>query len=140
MTNILIATAAIVIATPYALDLYGNLTGTTPLRSAATSIPGKLEPYTHRPLPLTSSSYYPDPQTASAHKWLQIGLPASLVGSGGSDQEKLHKLLRIRSVYIKEPSLVIERAYTPLYDTLPAPTLPHSRAQHQSKSRCWIWW
>lgn len=119
MTNILIATAAIVIATPYALDLYGNVTGTTPLRSAATSIPGKLEPYTHRPLPLASSSYYPDPKTASAHKWLQIGLPASLVGSGGSEEEKLKKLLRIRSVYIKEPSLVIERAYTPLYDTLP---------------------
>lgn len=122
MINILVATATIVIATPYALDLYGNVTGTTPLRPAASSIPGKLEPYTHRPLPLVASAYYPDASTTSVHKLLQIGLPASVVGcggSGGSDQERLRKALRIRSVYIKEPSLVIERAYTPLYDTLP---------------------
>lgn len=119
MVNILIATATIVIATPYALDLYGNVTGTTPLGSTTTSIPGKLEPYAHRPLPLTSSTYYSDPNSSSVHKLLQIGLPASIVGGGGSDQERLLKKLRIRSIYIKEPSLVIERAYTPLYDTLP---------------------
>lgn len=119
VTNIVVATAAIVIATPYALELYGRVTGTTPLRSASTSIPGKLEPYTHRPLPLTASSYYPDPNTASPHKLLHIGLPASVVSSGGSNQDRLRQMLRIRSIHIKEPSLVIERAYTPLYDTLP---------------------
>ena len=121
-TNIIIATAAIVIATPYALDLYGTLTGTTPTHpsSSSSSIPGKLEPYTHHPLPLSSSVYYPGPNTPSAHKLLQIALPtptpASSLFTGDSD---LKKRLRIRSVYIKEPSLVIERAYTPLYDTLP---------------------
>lgn len=120
--NILIASAAIVIATPHALNLYGNLTGTTP--PASTSIPGKLEPYTHSPLPLISSVYYPDPNTTSAHKLLQIGLPAftsspSLVSNLSISENDLRKKLRIRSIYIKEPSLVIERAYTPLYDTLP---------------------
>lgn len=119
IVNIVIASAAIVIATPHALDLYGRITGTTPLRTTTSSIPGKLEPYTHHPLPLTFSAHYPDPTTASIHKLLHIGLPASLPASGGSETDQLKKALRIRSVYIKEPSLVIERAYTPLYDTLP---------------------
>ncbi|SAM59638.1 related to CYC2-cytochrome-c mitochondrial import factor [Ustilago bromivora] len=121
-TNILIASAAIVIVTPYALDLYGKITSTSP--SPSTSIPGKVEPYTHNPLPLISSAYYPDPSTASAHKFLQIGLPAStskpsLASKFTNPEDDIRKKLRIRSIYIKEPSLVIERAYTPLYDTLP---------------------
>ncbi|SPO20374.1 related to CYC2 - cytochrome-c mitochondrial import factor [Ustilago trichophora] len=121
ITNILIATVTIVVATPYALDLYGTVSGSKPSRSSSSfssssSIPGKLEPYTHHPLPLSTSSYYPDPSTASAHKLLQIALPSSPAGSADAD---LKKKLRIRSIYIKEPSLVIERAYTPLYDTLP---------------------
>ncbi|GAC99439.1 NADH-cytochrome b5 reductase 3 [Pseudozyma hubeiensis SY62] len=119
IVNIVIASAAIVIAAPHALDLYGRITGTTPSRSTSSSIPGKLEPYTHHPLPLVLSAYYPDPASASVHKLLHIGLPASLPASGGSETDELKKALRIRSVYIKEPSLVIERAYTPLYDTLP---------------------
>ncbi|KAJ9476474.1 putative NADH-cytochrome b5 reductase 2 (putative) [Pseudozyma hubeiensis] len=117
--NIVIASAAIVIATPHALDLYGRITGTTPMRSTTPSIPGKLEPYTHHPLPLIFSAHYSNPAAASVHKVLHIGLPASLPATGGSDTDRLKKALRIRSVYIKEPSLVIERAYTPLYDTLP---------------------
>lgn len=121
MTNIVIATAAIVVATPYALDLYGSVSGTSPSRSSSSSsIPGKLEPYTHHPLPLATSNYYPDPNISSNHKLLQIALPASTnISSFGDEEEDLKKRLRIRSVYIKEPSLVIERAYTPLYDTLP---------------------
>ncbi|SPO21296.1 related to CYC2 - cytochrome-c mitochondrial import factor [Ustilago trichophora] len=119
ITNIVIATAAIVVATPYALDLYGTLSGSKPSRSfssSSSSIPGKLESYTHNPLPLSTSSYYPDPNTPSAHKLLQITLPPSPACTADVD---LEKKLRIRSIYIKESSLVIERAYTPLYDTLP---------------------
>ncbi|SJX60744.1 related to CYC2-cytochrome-c mitochondrial import factor [Sporisorium reilianum f. sp. reilianum] len=119
IVNILVVSAAIVIATPKALDLYGRVTGTTPPGSASSSIPGKLEPYTHRPLPLVSSTYYPDAGTTSAHKLLQIALPASITASAAPATNDVRKMLRIRSIYIKEPSLVIERAYTPLYDTLP---------------------
>ncbi|CBQ68105.1 related to CYC2-cytochrome-c mitochondrial import factor [Sporisorium reilianum SRZ2] len=119
MINILVVSAAIVIATPKALDLYGRVTGTTPPGSASSSIPGKLEPYTHRPLPLVSSTYYPDAGTTSVHKLLQIALPASITASAAPATNDVRKMLRIRSIYIKEPSLVIERAYTPLYDTLP---------------------
>lgn len=119
ITNIFLATAAIIIATPYALDLYGRATGTTSLRSTLSSKSGKLEPYNHRPFPLISSSYYPEPDRASVHKLLHIGVPASVVGSDVRNEDKLKQLLRVRSIYIKEPSLVIERAYTPLYDTLP---------------------
>ena len=117
ITNIFIATAAIVIATPHALELYGKLSGRTPSRLP--SFGGKLEPYTHNPLPLATSSYYPDPSTASAHKLLQIALPSPAAAVASDSADDLRKKLRIRSVYIKEPSLVIERAYTPLYDTLP---------------------
>lgn len=113
--NIIIATASIVIGTPYALDLYSTLSGSKPA-SSSSSIPGKLEPYVHHPLALSSSNYYPDPGVASNHKLLQIALPPGIAATGTED---LSKRLRIRSIYIKEPSLVIERAYTPLYDTLP---------------------
>ncbi len=72
------------------------------------------------PASLATSNYYPDPNISSNHKLLQIALPASTnISSFGDEEEDLKKRLRIRSVYIKEPSLVIERAYTPLYDTLP---------------------
>uniref|UniRef100_V5E8J1 FAD-binding FR-type domain-containing protein n=2 Tax=Kalmanozyma brasiliensis (strain GHG001) TaxID=1365824 RepID=V5E8J1_KALBG len=113
MYGIVVASVLIVAVTPKLLHLYTEITGDGP----SSSVPLKLEPHTHRPLPLVSSTYYPDPSTASAHKLLQIGLPSSTSSSVGISDVK--RALRIRSVYIKEPSLVIERAYTPLYDTLP---------------------
>ncbi|SNX84083.1 related to CYC2 - cytochrome-c mitochondrial import factor [Melanopsichium pennsylvanicum] len=123
--NMILASAAIVLAMPPALELYSTFTGTNPSGSKSTSISGKLEPYTHHPLPLANSSYYPDPHTASVHKLLQIALPASASASASASffsstpVNDIKQRLRIRSVYIKEPALVIERAYTPLYDTLP---------------------
>ena len=64
-------------------------------------------------------SFYPDAKTSSNHKLLKMALPASVSAGSRGGEDDLAQRLRIRSVYIKEPSLVIERAYTPLYDSLP---------------------
>ncbi|EPQ29198.1 uncharacterized protein PFL1_03485 [Pseudozyma flocculosa PF-1] len=86
-----------------------------------------LEPRRYNSLPLVSTQFYPTPtETASEHKHLQILLPLSPAPPSPSadrrnveDGDDVMDRLRIRSVYIKEPALQIERAYTPLYDTLP---------------------
>ncbi|GAK61965.1 ferredoxin reductase-like protein [Moesziomyces antarcticus] len=118
--HILLASAVIIAVMPKLLERYAKLSGTSPGSSrTSNSIPGKLEPHTHHPLALAASSFYPDAKTTSNHKLLKIALPASVLANSRGGEDDLAQRLRIRSVYIKEPSLVIERAYTPVYDSLP---------------------
>jgi NAD(P)H-flavin reductase len=77
-----------------------------------------------------SSTFYPNPAEPSDHKLLSLRLPAGEPAAVAD--APLVERLRIRSVYIKEPSLVIERAYTPLYDTMPGTV---SRAAAEARSR-----
>ncbi|PWY97557.1 ferredoxin reductase-like protein, partial [Testicularia cyperi] len=88
--------------------------------SASSSSAGKLDSYAHSPIPIASLSFYPLPQSPSEHKHISISLPAGTFSSSSGTTQPLtpQDQLRIRSIYIKEPSLVIERGYTPLYDTL----------------------
>lgn len=50
------------------------------------------------------------------HKHIKIELNSSNPDSLGEEEEIPSSPLRIMSVYLKEPTLQIERAYTPLYD------------------------
>lgn len=97
----------------------------------------KLEPYKYANLPIVSSEEYTPstsvglssvPSTSPGeqkgdgqHRLIQIALPA-----GGVDSSIPPDPLRIHSIYVKEPSLQIERAYTPLTSPLPTSNLAES--------------
>ncbi|KAN0060209.1 hypothetical protein ACQY0O_007538 [Thecaphora frezii] len=94
-----------------------------------------LEPRQFSTLPLTATEFYPSLSPLSEHKHLQILLPSfsssssssSAPSTSSSSSSSERDRLRIRSIYLKEPALQIERAYTPLYDTLPG---SHTQGDH----------
>ncbi|PWN54426.1 hypothetical protein IE53DRAFT_382984 [Violaceomyces palustris] len=124
----LVSTAWIVITTASiaaGLHLYSTFSsessGSNRLRS-----PDDLDPRRFKPLKVTRTSTYPSGEESSYpackdHKYLALELPSDWKArKEGREDEEVGEVerLRIRSVYFKEPSLQIERAYTPLYDTL----------------------
>lgn len=84
---------------------------------------------------LSRSDDAADPIGDSHHRLLRIQLNASQPDSLSQEQvHSLHPFLRIMSVYLKEPTLQIERAYTPLHDVFTGNPLPSKLFQNSSES------